>query len=129
MEKQSLSSTKPYLIRAIYEWIVDNNYTPYITVDTTIPNVDVPQKYIKNNTITLNISTLAAHKLVIDNEAITCKTRFSGTSHNIYVPILAVIAIYAAENSQGMGFPQEKINKTKLKPAKTPFTVIKGGKY
>jgi len=128
MYQHSPTSTKPYLIRAIYEWIVDNEYTPYVTVDTNIPTVTVPKKYIENNSITLNISTISTHELLINNEAITCKTRFCGIVHNIYIPISAVIAIYAAENSQGMVFPKEEAASPIAKTNKIQFKVIKGGK-
>ncbi|MDR1057309.1 MAG: ClpXP protease specificity-enhancing factor [Coxiellaceae bacterium] len=125
MKQQLLILIKPYLIRAIYEWITDNRNTPYITVDTAIPTVTVPKQYIKNNSITLNISTTATQELLINNETITCKARFSGITHNIYIPILAVTAIYAAENSRGMTFSKEE---TEVKANKIQFKVIPGGK-
>ncbi|MBU0743885.1 MAG: ClpXP protease specificity-enhancing factor [Gammaproteobacteria bacterium] len=131
-----MSSAKPYLIRAIYEWIADNDYTPYISVDTSYSNVDVPKQYIKNDSITLNISPISALKLLIDNEAITFQARFGGVPHNIYIPISAVIAIYTPENGQGMAFPKEEFPDNEFtseevkaeKKAKTPFTIISGGK-
>lgn len=135
----TMTSSKPYLIRAIYEWILDNNYTPYITVDTTYPNTDVPQQYIQDNTITFDISPTAAAKLLVDNDAITFNARFGGTPHNIYVPIAAILAIYSQENTQGMAFPKEeyqpimnissKHNTTiQTKTNKTQFKIVTGGK-
>jgi len=130
-----MTPTKPYLIRAIYEWINDNDLTPYLNIDTTIPSVMVPQQHIKNNSITLNIAATASHELLIDNEAITFKARFGGIAQNIYIPISAVAAIYAAENGQGMAFPKEEDqhlqDKVKVKPKKKPamqLKVISGGK-
>ena len=103
-----MSSAKPYLIRAIYEWIVDNGYTPYISVDTTLPLVTVPEQYIQNNMIVLDISSEAANELLVDNTATTFKASFGGVPHDIYVPIAAITSIYAAENNQGMSFPEEE---------------------
>jgi len=135
----TMTSSKPYLIRAIYEWILDNNYTPYITVDTTYPNTDVPQKYIQDNAITLDISPLAANKLLIANDAITFSARFGGIPHNIYIPIAAVLAIYSQKNAQGMAFPKEEYQPeinissqsntaTQTKTNKAQFKIVTGGK-
>lgn len=126
-----MTSSKPYLIRAIYEWIADNNYTPYITVNTNIQNVTVPKQYIKNNTITLDISSTSTKQLLIDNEVITCKARFAGIVHDLYVPIASVIAIFAKENNHGMAFPNEEdatIASEPPKPNKQSLKIIKGGK-
>jgi len=96
-------STKPYLIRALYEWCTDNGYTPHIAVKVQ-GSVCVPHEYVRNGEIVLNISFSATSDLHMDNEAISFKARFSGVSRDIYVPISAVSAIYASENGQGMGF-------------------------
>ncbi len=100
----SPSSTRPYLIRALYEWCTDNGYTPYIAafVDDT---VQVPREHVKNNEIVLNISMDATSSLKLGNEFIEFKARFSGSAREIMVPIDHVIAIYARENGQGMAFP------------------------
>jgi stringent starvation protein B len=97
-------STRPYLLRALYEWCTDNGYTPYIAayVDDT---VQVPREHVKNNEIVLNISMDATSSLKLGNEFIEFKARFSGTPRQIMVPIDHVIAIYARENGQGMSFP------------------------
>lgn len=97
------TSTKPYLLRAIYEWCADNNFTPYIAVKVQ-GLVHVPMEYVQAGNIVLNISMSATHELKMDNEAITFKARFSGVSREIYVPVSAVAAIYASENNQGMAF-------------------------
>jgi stringent starvation protein B len=100
----SASSTRPYLLRALYEWCTDNGYTPYIAayVDET---VQVPMEHVKNNEIVLNISMDATSALKLGNEFIEFKARFSGSARQIMVPIDRVIAIYARENGQGMAFP------------------------
>jgi stringent starvation protein B len=97
-------STRPYLLRALYEWCTDNGYTPYIAayVDET---VQVPMEHVKNNEIVLNISMDATSALKLGNEFVEFKARFSGSARQIMVPIDRVIAIYARENGQGMAFP------------------------
>jgi len=105
-----MTSSKPYLIRAIYEWIVDNNLTPYITIDTTTPYTDIPREYAKDDQLTLDISASAASNLLIGNEAIEFKARFGGASHNIYIPMEAVMIIFAQENDRGMAFAPEEFD-------------------
>ncbi|CAG9179173.1 hypothetical protein LMG23992_03935 [Cupriavidus laharis] len=101
------TSTKPYLIRAIYEWCTDNGFTPYIAVfvDT---NTNVPREFVKNNEIVLNVSFDATSGLDMGNEWITFSARFGGISRKIDVPVENVLAIYARENGQGMAFPVER---------------------
>lgn len=94
-----MTAIRPYLIRAIYEWIVDNNFTPQITVDALLPGVHVPEKYIEDGKIVLNISPQAANKLLINNESVEFDARFSGIIWHVHVPIAAVLAIYARESS------------------------------
>src|SRR3954465_4088832 len=98
------TSTRPYLIRALYDWCTDNGLTPYVAVlvDDT---VQVPREYVKNGEIVLNISFDATSSLKLGNEFIEFKARFAGTAREIIVPIRQVIAIYARENGQGMAFP------------------------
>jgi stringent starvation protein B len=98
------SSTRPYLIRALYDWCTDNGLTPYIAVlvDDT---VQVPREYVKNGEIVLNISFDATSSLKLGNDFIEFKARFAGTAREIMVPVSRVIAIYARENGQGMAFP------------------------
>lgn len=100
---ENVSSTKPYLIRAVHEWCVDNGFTPHLLVAVD-ENTRVPMAYVKNGEIVLNINYSATKDLVIDNTAISFSARFSGASQNIYVPIGAVRGIFARENSQGMFF-------------------------
>ena len=104
MNALDTTSTRPYLIRALYEWCTDNSLTPYVAVmvDDT---VQVPREYVKNNEIVLNISFDATSSLKLGNDFIEFKARFAGSAREILVPISRVIAIYARENGQGMAFP------------------------
>jgi stringent starvation protein B len=103
-QELNLSPTRPYLARAIYEWICDNNLTPYLLVDATQPNTMVPEQFIQDGQIVLNIVPHAVHKLHMSNDAITFSARFGGVSRDIYVPLNAVLGIYARENGQGLFF-------------------------
>ncbi len=96
-------STKPYLIRALYEWCTDNGYTPHIAVKVQ-GSTRVPMEFVRNGDIVLNIAFSATSGLHMDNEAISFKARFGGVSRDIYVPMSSVAAIYASENGQGMAF-------------------------
>lgn len=104
MNAPDATSTRPYLIRALYEWCTDNGLTPYVAVlvDET---VQVPREHVRNNEIVLNISFDATSSLKLGNDFIEFKARFSGTAREIVVPIDRVLAIYARENGQGMAFP------------------------
>jgi len=97
------TSTKPYFMRALYEWCTDNGYTPYLAVKV-FGAAKVPAEFVRNGEIVLNISFGATSGLKMDNEAVTFKARFGGVSRDIYVPIDNVMAIYASENGQGMAF-------------------------
>ena len=105
MESQP-TSTRPYLLRALFEWCGDNGLTPHIAVSVD-DSVVVPRDFVKDGEIVLNISQDAAHGLHIDADAVTFKARFSGVARDIYVPIGRVIALFARENGQGMAFPAE----------------------
>ena len=96
-------STKPYLLRAIYEWCTDNGYTPHIAV-VVDGRTRVPMQFVKNGEIVLNISFEATSGLKMDNDAVTFSARFGGVSRDIMIPVENVIAIYARENGQGMAF-------------------------
>lgn len=96
-------STKPYLLRAIYEWCTDSGYTPYLAVKVDAATT-VPMEYVKKGEIILNISYGATSGLKMDNDAITFRARFNGVSRELYIPVQNVLAIYANENGQGMAF-------------------------
>lgn len=102
-----MTSSRPYLIRALYQWIVDNGVTPYILVDALVDGVDVPPQHIQDNKIVLNIAPMAVQGLTLADDAITFSARFSGQSVSLHVPTNAVLAIYARENGQGMMFNEE----------------------
>lgn len=102
-----MTSSRPYLIRALNQWIQDNTMTSYIVVDANQDNVIVPVEYVDAGKIILNISPFAVQDLFIDNEYIRFSARFSGKPMNIQVPVNAVMAIYAKENGQGMVFAEE----------------------
>ncbi|WP_151710335.1 ClpXP protease specificity-enhancing factor [Acinetobacter brisouii] len=107
----NLPPTRPYLARAIYEWICDNQLTPYLLVDATQPHTSVPVQFVKDGQIVLNIVPHAVHQLVMNNDAISFSARFGGVAQNIYVPFASVIGIYARENGQGLFFdPSEYEN-------------------
>lgn len=97
-----LSSTRPYLIRAIYQWLVDNDLTPYLLVDARFPDVCVPQHYVQDGRIVLNLAPMAVHGLVLGNEEVSFSARFGGKPINVTVPVNRVLAIYARENGQGL---------------------------
>ncbi|SER09584.1 MULTISPECIES: ClpXP protease specificity-enhancing factor [Pseudomonas] len=102
-----MNSSRPYLIRALYEWIVDNDCTPHILVNADYPNVLVPPGYASDGQIVLNVAPGAIRQLHMDNEAVSFDGRFGGVAHSLYVPTQAVLAIYARENGQGMVFDLE----------------------
>lgn len=104
----ALSPTRPYMARAIYEWICDNQLTPYLLVDATKPHTTVPVQYVKDGQIVLNIAPHAVHQLHMSNDAITFSARFGGVSQNIYVPLASVIGLYARENGQGLFFDPDE---------------------
>ncbi len=105
IDAQSSSSTRPYLIRALYAWCTDNGLTPYVAVQAD-DTVQVPREHIKDGEIVLNISFDATSALELGNEFISFSARFAGKPREIIIPIERVIAIYARENGQGMAFPR-----------------------
>jgi len=104
-----LIPTKPYMLRAIHEWCVDNGLTPHLLVKVT-SQTRVPMAYVKDGEIVLNINYSATKDLHIDNEAIVFSARFGGVSQNLFIPISSVKGIFARENGQGMFFEVEDIS-------------------
>jgi stringent starvation protein B len=98
------TSTKPYLVRALYEWMLDNNLTPFVALDTNVPGVKVPEQYIKDGQIVLNISPTATQDLSLTNQNLSFCASFAGLSYNIEAPMHALTMIYAKETGQGMAF-------------------------
>ena len=135
------SSNKPYLLRAIYEWVVDNDATPHVLLFAENPQVLVPQHFVENGKIILNISPTAAQNLIIDNDGLSFSARFGGKPYNIYSPIGAVLALYASENGEGLSFepedfsdtppddeppkPENKLSKEKNKKKRPTLKVVK----
>jgi stringent starvation protein B len=115
-----MSSNRPYLLRAIYDWISDNNLTPYMLVDATRKGVMVPPHVIKDGQVVLNLAMRAVANLDLGNESISFQARFSGVSQSIHIPISAVLALYAQENGQGMMFPAEEEEHGGEPPSDTP---------
>ncbi len=103
-----MTSNRPYLIRAIWEWISDNGMTPHLLVDAEKEGVVVPREYVEDGRIVLNVGANAVRDLQMGNEEITFGARFSGTPMEVVVPVTAVQGIYARENGQGMLFPEEE---------------------
>ena len=99
-----MTSHRPYLVRALYEWILDNNCTPYILVNALEQGVEVPQNHVKDGQIVLNISPTAVQGLLVANEGLEFHGRFGGIPTRVYVPSHAIMGVYAKENGQGMIF-------------------------
>lgn len=102
-----MTSNKPYMVRAVHEWIVDNQCTPYVVVMASFPGVSVPQEFVKDNQITLNISPSAVRDLHLGKTNVEFCARFGGVPTDIVIPVQAIMAVFAKENGQGMGFDVE----------------------
>ena len=102
-----MTSNRPYLLRALYEWISDNNMTPHILVDAAIDGVEVPEQAIQKGKVILNIDQAAVNELEMSNDQVSFNARFSGRRHSVIVPVEAVLAIYSKENGQGMMFSED----------------------
>src|SRR6478752_3464199 len=103
----SMTSHRPYLLRALYEWIADNDMTPHLLVDAGQPGVQVPPHTIRDGKVVLNIAARAVSTLELGNDAVRFTARFGGVSHPVSVPVSAVLAIYARETGQGMALPED----------------------
>lgn len=103
-----MTSSRPYLLRALYEWIVDNDMTPHVLVDAEYPDTNVPSHLVENGRIILNISPFAVHGMVVENELLSFSARFAGVPSHLHIPVSAVLAIYARENGRGMVFAEEE---------------------
>lgn len=103
-----MTPNRPYLLRAFYEWIVDNNCTPYLVVDATVAEVKVPMQFVQNGQIVLNILPSAVSNMQLGNDAVSFNARFGGKPFALYIPVQAVLAIYARENGAGTVFTLEE---------------------
>lgn len=128
MATTTVNSRRPYLLRAMHEWITDNGQTPHIVVDAEVEGVGVPRQFVKDGKIILNISRSATQGLRLANDALTFQARFSGVTNSIAIPMRAVLGIYARETGQGMIFtendlapePTEPTDPTTSPPANPP---------
>ncbi|RUR32383.1 ClpXP protease specificity-enhancing factor [Vreelandella andesensis] len=102
-----MKSSRPYLARALYEWLLDNELTPYVVVDATQPGVEVPRQFVQNGQIVLNVAPTAVRDLFMENQAMGFSARFGGQPMQVMIPTSALIAIYARENGAGMVFGHE----------------------
>ena len=103
----SLKPRRPYLLRAMHEWIEDSGHTPHIVVDASVDGVSVPKEHVKDGKIILNISETAAHNLKLTNDSVSFRARFSGVPFDVWVPMKSVLGIYARETGQGMIFSHD----------------------
>lgn len=103
-----MKSSRPYLLRALYEWIVDNGCTPHVIVDAELPRVDVPRQYVKDGQIVLNLSPTAVIELQMADDSVSFNGRFGGNPVDIFIPMAAILGIYARENGQGMAFEPDE---------------------
>lgn len=117
------ASTKPYLLRALYEWCLDNNQTPHI-VAWVNEHTRVPMQYVRDNEIVLNIGTTASHNLTIDNEWVHFSARFAGVAHEIWIPIGHIISIFSRESGEGMGFEVEPYQTESEKNGQDPLHLL-----
>ena len=115
-----MTSSRPYLLRAVHEWIVDNGMTPQIVVDTQQEQVQVPAAYVRDGKIVLNISATAVRELSLDNERVAFNARFGGSPFDVFVPVRAVLAIMARENGVGMAFPDPEEDRPPSSPPPEP---------
>ena len=123
-----MTLSRPYLLRGFYDWIVDNHCTPYVVINTELPGVHVPEEYIEDGRIVLNIAPNAVRAILLANDHIEFNARFSGIPHDIWAPIKAVTAIYAKENGRGMVFKEEEEEDDTPTPSSPNQTASSGGK-
>ena len=117
-----MNSSRPYLLRAIYEWVVDNQLTPYIMIDAVISDVKVPKRFVENGEIILNIEPQAIGCLRMGNDAVEFDARFSGITHHVFIPIRAIKAIYAFENSYGIMFTEDAHDRSDIDDSRVSFS-------
>ena len=125
MTDSARTSKRPYLLRAMHEWMTDNAETPHVIVDSEYVGVEVPRAYVKDGKVVLNLSATATQHLLLGNTSIEFDARFAGVVHHVSVPIAAVLGIYARETGEGMMFSEQDLvpeppNKTPDDGAKRP---------
>lgn len=105
----SMTPSRPYFVRAVYEWILDNGLTPYLLVNAGYPATQVPVEYVRDGRIILNLAPSAIRNLHLGNDRVEFSARFGGQSRNLYIPVGAILAIYAKENGKGMFFDESEM--------------------
>lgn len=115
-----MQSSRPYIARALYQWLLDNDLTPYIVVDAEQAGVEVPRQFVQNGQIVLNLAPTAVRDFAMENEAVSFSARFGGRPMQVMVPIEALIAIYARENGVGMVFGHEPVIPAEAAEAEEP---------
>ncbi len=115
-----MTSNRPYLIRALYDWLVDNNLTPHLLVEVRADDVTVPMQFVEDGKIVLNIGPTAVRHLELGNESIRFEARFGGSPMQVAFPPAAVLGIYARENGRGMLFPEEPAEASGAAPDDEP---------
>ena len=115
-----MTSMRPYLLRGLYDWIVENGLTPYLLVNADQEHVEVPRHHVENGQIILNISPKAVQGLTLDNDWVSFSARFSGRAFSVFIPPAAIIAIYARENGKGMFFQPEEPDEISNEPPPPP---------
>ncbi len=103
-----MTPKRPFLLRAFYEWILDNDMTPHILVNATLDDVTVPRQHIKDGRIVLNISPMSVQDFIMDNEAVSFSARFGGVAFYVYCPVYSILAIYSRETQDGASFPEDE---------------------
>lgn len=104
-----MSALRPYLFRAIYDWALDNGFTPHVVINASAAGVIVPAGFVRDGRITLNIHPQAIQQFVYDNEGVAFSARFNGAPFEVFIPMIAVVAVFAKENGRGMFFPEEPL--------------------
>jgi stringent starvation protein B len=124
MTERVLPAKRPYLLRAMHQWVTDCGHTPHVIVDAERPEVDVPRAYVKEGKIVLNLSASATQRLTIGNEAIDFEARFAGVVHHVHFPVTAVLGVYARETGEGMVFSEADLGP---EPPTRPTPAEEGG--
>jgi len=114
-----MTQSRPYLLRGIYDWLIDNEQTPYLLVDAEAEGVNVPLEHVQDGKIILNISLTATRDLELSNDGVSFNARFGGKPMIVNVPIMAALALYSKENGRGMMFPEETTDDDPLSPDPT----------
>jgi stringent starvation protein B len=109
MNDRARNSKRPYLIRAMHSWMMDNGETPHVIVDAEKPGVEVPRAYVKDGKVVLNLSSTATQRLVLGNDWIEFEARFAGVVHHVRIPVSTVLGIYARETGEGMVFSEQDL--------------------